>query len=117
VAIRSRVLAFAGHTTTANENHVLWTVPAGQTAIVKHWVFVQDSGGTAYVFTGLQHGGTLKWFWVTPAAASGQACGPGLCYLVLEPGDALVYRLANLGSNPGHISSHVSGSLLDGVPT
>ena len=115
MAIRTRVLAHQAATVAINANHLLYTCPAGHTAIVKHWVLTQDSGVTGILATGLRRNNLLTWFWTGNPAYSGQPYGPGLCYVVLQPGDELWFRIVVPAGNAGIMATHVSGSLFAGV--
>lgn len=115
MAVRSRPLA-AISTLTNGAFTTLYTVPAGRTAIVRHWSVVNHHTGTLTVRLAVRIAGALVDVYRQASLVSGEAFRGTDWYLALGPGDQLAVFVSG-GSGAMTVHVVAAGSLLDGVPT
>lgn len=112
--VRSR--PFVGLTSiVGGAMRTIYTVPAGRTAVVRHYTILNLSGAPRTVRLGVRTGGVNIDVYRHEALPAAAALGGDGLDLVLGPGDSLLAYCDTGVSQPMHIFA--SGSLLLGEPT
>lgn len=115
MTVRTKQL-FCGRTGAASATSVLYTVPSGETAILKDLQVFNRSGLAADVRFGIDPAGAIG-----PTILLQHLASPAgfwvhyTLWWVLNPGDALVFGSVGAGTGVDSLFALCSGSLLDGV--
>lgn len=108
---RSATLGHAS-TTALQLNGTLCTVPAGETWIVKDIRVLNVNAGPASAIISVTGVGNVDGTWLINKTLAGVSYDGMSCWVVMEPGDYLVYA-----SDQGLVRFWVSGAKLVGIAT
>lgn len=114
MAVRSRLL-LATRVIPGSQNALLYTVPAGRTAVVRHWGVVNRTAGALEVRAFVRSGGVDTTIATVLQLAAGATFGEPRANLVLGPGDGFAVWHGG-ASTLTALHATLMGSLLLGEP-
>lgn len=114
MAVRSRLLAI-GNQVPHGTAVAVYTVPAGRTAIVRHWSVTNRSSETPIVLFNVRSGTTTATVMRHGALPVGSTMGEPQANLALGPGDKIEIT-GTAGGAAVNLHWVICGSLLEGEP-
>lgn len=113
MAVRTQTLALVGPVAATGDN-VVYTCPAGRTAICKDWVVMNRGGGSRTMNIHVRRGATVARLQANAALAHLGTLEARERYVVLEPGDQLVVFVGGEVASL-NVDIYVGGVELEGV--
>jgi len=116
MAVRSRTFVFYQGSPGNGVTQLLYTVPAGRTAVVRRYSLLCEANGPVAAYLGVRRGSVDMFLDANRTLVPGATLHAATEDLVLNPGDGLIANV-QLGSGTNTTCSiYAAGSLLLGAP-